>query len=256
MDHALKDTLIGWAEEYNDPKYFQEDPIIFPTRFARKYKEREAALADVEISALLAAHLAWGRRAMIVRDCGRMFDEMDWRPYDYVMTGDFRDENASLHRTIKWCDFAAICRRLKDIYSTRDSIEGMTDTQIRCMIFGQKEDRKAPNKKISMMRRWMTRDDGKVDLGVWKARGSSPDLLFDRFVATVRVPRGGKELFLKYLSEAEACFSDLSLSFSVDDWQDFLGKYRAAGMPAVHHSEAYRNSEKPAYRIVLRALIE
>ncbi len=168
MDHALKDTLIGWAEEYNDPKYFQEDPIIFPTHFARKYKEREAALADVEISALLAAHLAWGRRAMIVRDCGRMFDEMDWRPYDYVMTGDFRDENASLHRTIKWCDFAAICRRLKDIYSTRDSIEGMTDTQIRCMIFGQKEDRKAPNKKISMMRRWMTRDDGKVDLGVWK----------------------------------------------------------------------------------------
>jgi len=168
MDHALKDTLIGWAEEYNDPKYFQEDPIIFPTHFARKYKKSEASLPDVEISALLAAHLAWGRRAMIVRDCGRMLDEMDWRPYDYVMTGDFRDENASLHRTIKWCDFAAICRRLKDIYSTRDSIEGMTDTQIRCMIFGQKEDRKAPNKKISMMRRWMTRDDGKVDLGVWK----------------------------------------------------------------------------------------
>ena len=168
MDHALKDTLIGWAEEYNDPKYFQEDPIIFPTRFAQKYRTGDASLADVEISALLAAHLAWGRRSMIVRDCGRMLDEMDWRPYDYVMTGDFRDENASLHRTIKWCDFAAICRRLKDIYSTRDSIEGMTDTQIRCMIFGQKEDRKAPNKKISMMRRWMTRDDGKVDLGVWK----------------------------------------------------------------------------------------
>lgn len=168
MDQALKETLIGWAEEYNDPKYFQEDPIIFPTLFAQKHKESEAALADVEISALLAAHLAWGRRAMIVRDCARMLDEMDWRPYDYVMNGEFRDENASLHRTIKWCDFAAICRRLKDIYSTRDSIEGLTDTQIRCMIFGQKEDRKAPNKKISMMRRWMTRDDGKVDLGVWK----------------------------------------------------------------------------------------
>ena len=33
----------------------------------------------------------------------------------------------------------------------------------------KKEDRKAPNKKISMMRRWMVRDDGKVDLGLWKA---------------------------------------------------------------------------------------
>ena len=164
----MKETLIGWAHEYNDPKYFQEDPIIFPTHFAQKYRAGEACLADVEISAVLASHLAWGRRAMIVRDCGRMLDEMAWKPYEYVMNGEFREENASLHRTIKWSDFAAICGRLKSIYSTRGSIEGLSDMEVRCMIFGQKEDRKAPNKKISMMRRWLTRDDGKVDLGVWK----------------------------------------------------------------------------------------
>ena len=169
MDTGLKETLIGWAEEYNDPKYFQEDPIIFPTRLARKYEAGEASLADVEIAALLAGHLAWGRRAMIVRDCNRMLDEMCWKPYDYVRNGEYRDENASMHRTIKWHDFAAICRRLKDIYTATDSIEGMSDMEIRCRIFGQKEDRKAPNKKISMMRRWLVRDDGKVDLGVWKA---------------------------------------------------------------------------------------
>ena len=167
MDQVLKETLIGWAEEYNDPNYFQEDPIIFPTRFADLYSRGEASLADVEISALLASHLAWGRRSMIVRDCERMLDEMYWKPYDYVMNGEYRDEDTSMHRTIKWKDFAAICRRLKDIYGTRRSIEGLTNTEIRCMIFGQKEDRKAPNKKISMMRRWLTRDDGKVDLGVW-----------------------------------------------------------------------------------------
>ena len=125
-------------------------------------------MADVEIAALLSAPLAWGRRAMIVRDCGRMFDEMCWRPYDYVMNGDYRDENVSLHRTIKWSQFAQICENLRNIYTERTSLEGLTDTDIRCTIFGQKEDRKAPNKKISMMRRWMVRDDGKVDLGVWK----------------------------------------------------------------------------------------
>ena len=169
MEQSVKETLIGWAQEYNDPKYFTEDPIIFPKHFAEKHALGEASLADVEISALLAAHLAWGRRAMIVRDCGRMLDEMCWRPYDYVMSGEYRDENASLHRTIKWSEFAAICERLRAIYCQRGSLEGMTDTQIRCQIFGQKEDRKAPNKKISTMRRWMVRDDGKVDLGVWKA---------------------------------------------------------------------------------------
>jgi hypothetical protein len=176
MDQSVKETLIGWAQEYNDPKYFTEDPIIFPKHFAEKYALSEASLADVEISALLAAHLAWGRRAMIVRDCGRMLDEMDWRPYDYVMNGEYRDENASLHRTIKWSEFAAICERLRSIYREHGTLEGMTDTQIRCQIFGQKEDRKAPNKKISMMRRWMVRDDGKVDLGVWKS-SSKRDLI-------------------------------------------------------------------------------
>ena len=168
MDAGIKETLIGWAEEYNDPKYFQEDPIIFPTKFARKYEAGEAALADVEIAGLLAAHLAWGRRAMIVRDCDRMFEEMNWRPYDYVMNGEYRNEDVSLHRTIKWSQFAQICENLRNTYGERDSLEGLTDTDIRCRIFGQKEDRKAPNKKISMMRRWMIRDDGKVDLGVWK----------------------------------------------------------------------------------------
>ena len=177
MDQTLKDTLIGWAEEYNDPKYFQEDPIIFPTHFAKKHMDGESSVADVEIAALLSSHLAWGRRAMIVRDCDRMFEEMSWKPYDYVMNGEYRDENVSLHRTIKWSEFAGICSRLRGIYEGCDSIEGLTDMEIRCRIFGQKEDRKAPNKKISMMRRWLVRDDGKVDLGVWKNSDKSKLIL-------------------------------------------------------------------------------
>ena len=167
MDEKIRQTLIEWADTYNDPQYFQEDPIIFPARFVREYREGRASLADVEIAALLSAHLAWGRRAMIVRDCGRMFDEMLWRPYDYVMNGEYRNEDVSLHRTIKWSEFAAICGRMRDIYSRMDSIEELSAAEIRTGIFCQKEDRKAPNKKINMMRRWMVRDDGKVDFGLW-----------------------------------------------------------------------------------------
>ena len=168
MKKEVKERLIEWAHIYNDQKYFQEDPIIFPRHFAERYKSGEARLADIEIAAVLASHLAWGRRAMIVRDCNRMLDEMEWRPFDYVMNGEFRDENVSLHRTIKWSEFAGICGRLRTIYNETGSLESLSDSDFRVRIFGQKEDKKAPNKKISMMRRWMVRDDGKVDLGVWK----------------------------------------------------------------------------------------
>ena len=176
MDELTRERLIGWAEEYNDPKYFEEDPIIFPRRFAEQFRSGKCSIADVEIAAVIAAHLAWGRRCMIVRDCGRAFDEMGWKPYDYVMSGDYRAENVSLHRTVKWSEFASICRNLREIYSTRPSIEGLTNGEIRCRIFGRKADPKAPDKKINMMRRWMVRDDGKVDLGVWK-NSDKKDLL-------------------------------------------------------------------------------
>ena len=177
MDDKTKDLLIGWAEKYNDPRYFTEDPIIFPKKMAEKYACGECRIADVEIAAIIAAHLAWGRRSMIVRDCGRAMDEMQWKPYEYVMSGDYRDEDTSLHRTVKWSEFADICSRLREIFSERESIEGMDNGEIRCRIFGRKADPKAPDKKINMMRRWMVRDDGKVDLGLWKNSDQSALLI-------------------------------------------------------------------------------
>ena len=176
MDEKMRDRLMAWAEKYNDPQYFQEDPVIFPKHFVSG-PGNTYRLADVEIAALIAAHLAWGRRSMIVRDCTRAMDEMSWKPYEYVMAGEYRDDNSSLHRTVKWSEFAMICRNLRDIYSHTDSLENLDCQQIRTQVFGQKEDLRAPNKKINMVRRWMVRDDGKVDLGVWKHTGKSSLLI-------------------------------------------------------------------------------
>lgn len=164
LSTSLRNNLIEWAGKYNDPLYFKEDPISFPRRFL----ERGAGLQDVEVAAVFAAHLAWGRRSMIVRDCSRLFDEMEWEPYRYIMGGQWRSDSTSIHRTVKWCEIAGICSRLKDYYSRYESLERLSQDEMRTMIFAQKSDLKAPNKKINMMRRWMVRDDGKVDLGLWK----------------------------------------------------------------------------------------
>ena len=164
MTEDLRNHLIDWAETYNDPAYFTEDPIAFPREFAA----RGASLQDIEIAAIFAAHLAWGRRAMIVRDCQRLFDERDWRPYDYIMAHSYRDDATSLHRTVKWSEIARICHHLFHFYSNNKSLEKLSVDEIRTTIFRQKEDKRAANKKINMMRRWMVRNDGKVDLGLWK----------------------------------------------------------------------------------------
>ncbi|MBR5907471.1 MAG: TIGR02757 family protein [Bacteroidales bacterium] len=156
------------AERYNNRCYFEKDPIVFPRRFYSLMKEGKATLKDVEIAAVIAAHLAWGRRDMIVRDIGRAMDEMGWRPLEYVMKGNYRDEDKSLHRTIKWSEFARICANLKRFYEKEESLESLTPNEMRVRIYAQKSDANCANKKIHMLRRWMVRDDGIVDLGVWK----------------------------------------------------------------------------------------
>ena len=113
MTEHLKRQLSEWAETYNDPQYFLEDPIAFPRKFALDFSSGRASLQDVEVAAVFAAHFAWGRRAMIVRACTRLMDEMGWKPYDYVMKGDWKDDPVSIHRTVKWSEVAAICSRLK-----------------------------------------------------------------------------------------------------------------------------------------------
>ena len=171
MTEQTRKQLVAWAEKYNDPAWFTGDPIAFPREFAR----RGASLQDIEVAAVFAAHFAWGRRAMIVMDCERFFDFLEWKPYDYVMAGGWRDDPVSIHRTVKWSDTAAICSRLRDWYSHSDSLESLGTEGMREKIYGQKPDPKAPNKKINMLRRWMVRNDGKVDLGLW--RNSSPSEL-------------------------------------------------------------------------------
>lgn len=162
------ELLRELALKYQDEKYFVQDPIIFPKHFSKLYREGQATLQDVEISAVISAHLAWGRREMIVRDCHRAFDEMDWKPYEYILRGEYKSDDKSLHRTIKWCDFAQICGRLRTFYQANHTLEILSPDQMRTDIYGQKSDLKATNKKIHMLRRWMVRTSGPIDLGIWK----------------------------------------------------------------------------------------
>lgn len=182
-----KKILFDLAYKYNKEEFFTTDPIIFPKHFALLLQGKEGifcdvptpdnlSLKDVEIAGIIAAHLAWGRRDMIVRDTKRAMDEMNWVPYEYIRKGEYRNEDKSLHRTIKWSEFAKICSNLKEYYNKHESLEELSAEEIREQIYGAKKDPKCANKKIHMFRRWMVRNDGVVDLGLWK-NSSAEDLI-------------------------------------------------------------------------------
>ena len=84
----------------------------------------------------------------------------------------------------------------------------------------------------------------RVNIAAWKAAHLPAEWLFRMFVHTASVPMGGADLLEQYIAEAA------DIAGNLPGWAEFLSAWRGAGMPAVHHSEAYRAGEHPAYRIV------
>lgn len=83
----------------------------------------------------------------------------------------------------------------------------------------------------------------RVNLGVWKAKGLPGEWLLRIFLDSASTPYGGEELLKEYLQEAMQ---------TVPSAREDLQVYLESEMPAVHHSEIYRENEHPAYRIVRR----
>lgn len=95
------------------------------------------------------------------------------------------------------------------------------------------------------------KDFVRVNLGAWKKRMLPPEWLFRLFVETASCPaKGGKELFAAHIREADSLAAEGLFRFDQAAWEKFLRGYPLTEPIAVHHSENYRRSEKPAYRLV------
>jgi uncharacterized protein (TIGR02757 family) len=168
----------------------------------------------VEIVALLASIIAWGNRKMILASGRKMFhDIMHSAPYDYVMSGEWEqlDDSLNIHRTFFARDFKYICRGLKSIYAKHGTMETLF---IGCTVWdgierlrsemaaanGGATTRHISNpvsvkgkpgsacKRMHMMLRWLCRNDGVVDLGIWHAVSPS-QLMIPIDVHVARVAR-------------------------------------------------------------------
>jgi hypothetical protein len=98
----------------------------------------------------------------------------------------------------------------------------------------------------------------RLRLEVWKARGLPPEWLFRLFCQAARPRADGTARMAACLAAADAAAAAGALPFSPAAWQSCRRSWEAAGGGPVHHSNAYRAAEHPAYRVAegtaLRAL--
>lgn len=188
-NNEIKELLDAEAVRINCPDFIDKDPVQFPRRFSR--------LEDVEITAFLSAIIAWGNRKMICRDAERMLQLMDNEPYLYVMDEGYEDLDPSmnLHRTFFGRHFQYFLRGLRKVYKEYGSADAfaagigagdsaapswkfveelqkvMSDvnkgaTCSQCLPVNLQQ---TAMKRINMALRWLVRDDGIVDMGLWKS---------------------------------------------------------------------------------------
>lgn len=170
----MKDRIIELANKYNTVDFIKNDPVQFPHRYTQK--------RDIEVSAFITQWVAFGNRKQIVK-CAETLDSLfNGAPYDYIMGGKWRqyeNSDARLYRFYTWGDFHDICARLNSLYLKYEDMEQCIDKDaddysisLRRLFDGVKgipaSTTKSAAKRVNMMLRWLVRDDGIVDFGIWK----------------------------------------------------------------------------------------
>jgi uridine kinase len=84
-----------------------------------------------------------------------------------------------------------------------------------------------------------------VNMAVWKKHKLPAEWLFNLFVISAGQQReNGEEIFRQYIVQAE------ELPFASGEWHSYITEYTNGGIRPIHHSNAYRESEQPAYRVI------
>ena len=201
MSAAISPEIASYLESeaarVHVPDFVLADPVQFPRRFSD--------LRDIEVTAILASHLAWGNRKMICRDIDRLLNLMDNQPAAWIADGAFEavPDDVNIHRTFFGRNLKHFCRGLRRILAAHGSLDAFCaasgapasefpawqlaeainaelaaandgQTDCRCLPLSLKS---TALKRLNMALRWLVRrDDGIVDLGVWDSL--SPSQLF------------------------------------------------------------------------------
>lgn len=172
---------------YNRREFIDSDPILIPHRFAQK--------EDQEISAFLAATIAWGKRSIIISNADKLMQMMENQPHAFILgasESELMKLESFVHRTFNATDLLYFVEALRQLYSHHGGLEGAfsrgfqqtttTAEAISCfrdlfLSFGApaRTGKHVANplsgssaKRLNMFLRWMVRrDHAGVDLGIW-----------------------------------------------------------------------------------------
>ena len=187
IKNSMRDFLDSKVHQYNTLSYIESDPIQIPHRFSD--------INDIEISAFLAAQLAWGNRKSIIKSASRLIELMENSPYEWVKNAtqnDFKVFNKFVYRTFNSVDTVYYIKKIQGIINNYNTLGNCfkhlyvsNGKNVREMLSAfyvlfmdaalQRTYKHLSNvskgsaaKRLNLFLRWMVRNDIiKVDFGLW-----------------------------------------------------------------------------------------
>lgn len=185
LNKELKDLLEHKFNLYNSTNFIIEDPISIP----HAYNQKE----DIEIISFLISIISWGNRKSIIKSGNKLREILGSSPIDFIMRFKERDLKKIdfVHRTFNKFDLIYFLKSLKNIYENHDGLENVFSKNLndefmynnisnfRNIFFSLDHEKRTEKhisnpkknsacKRINMFLRWMVRNDGVVDFGIWK----------------------------------------------------------------------------------------
>lgn len=185
FNKELKDLLEHKFNLYNSTNFIIEDPISIP----HAYNQKE----DIEIISFLISIISWGNRKSIIKSGNKLREILGSSPIDFIMR--FKEKDLKkidfVHRTFNKFDLIYFLKSLKNIYENHDGLENVFSKNLndefmynnisnfRKIFFSLNHEKRTEKhisnpkknsacKRINMFLRWMVRNDGVVDFGIWK----------------------------------------------------------------------------------------
>ncbi len=181
----MAERIRELAAQYEKREFIMSDP----SQFMHRYAERR----DIEIVALVAAALAFGKRSEILSHIEAFLSFMGGEsPSEWLLSGKymahFPDSGKSFYRIFTFRSIRLMCEALADIIAEHGSLgecleKEYTDGACHChpgrlatVLAGHFPDGCSPliakgeqsaNKRLNLFLRWMVRSDSPVDLGLW-----------------------------------------------------------------------------------------
>ncbi len=173
------------AAQYEKREFIMSDPSLFMHRYAER--------RDVEIVALVAAALAFGKRSEILSHIETFLSFMGGEsPSEWLLSGKYKeafpDSEKSFYRIFTFRSIRLMCESLANIIAEHGSLGECLEKEYKdgacrchpgrlatllaehfpegCSPLIAKGEQSA-NKRLNLFLRWMVRSDSPVDLGLW-----------------------------------------------------------------------------------------